>query len=1772
MTSDNLVDYLGSFLEKINYLTEVSHKKCRLLRNNLCPENGAAQCRDILEFCCTVRKNLKVFEEELIKEASIFNIMLENSESNTFDYTKNTVQRKKVLEDDLIISLKLGCFSKEEKIEHVTVEDIHAFCLDLKKFAENYGKETEYRNEPTSELSFEDPLTKDLLKILGDDSDQEAPCTSEQKDNEQKDNEQKDNELNDCITKILQKEKATDKSEITANFEDSEATQETEVIDPSSLLCTTVPCLSEPEKGVEVCAEVEEFHEETDSQSTQLDDSEVSNPEKFFKIDKGVDDSKKNDFLSSIGLTRTNNYDESQNVRQQLLGVLVEKSCWEVDNGEFAEVDRYSNMDVEKALRYLNESDSISDVESITSLGSDILLSSDIDENFTSASNQNSNVRNSPQKENVMQQSTSKQIEKENKKNRLESHKSVENLVSTGNITELEYTIIKNQSHDGIIKKCYIKIERFDLEKLLWLREERRKFVPKDCFVKLETLRLTRVSSDSETSSPSSTDCDSEIDRLCDLSNIEKERRYSTDSFSEEKRKCSRPIKRKRRNINCSGSETPDLSGYCTVSENELKKQRIGGIFDDEPNVKQEIYTALDPNELLTEIVCHTIHDSDSNSSSESGSNDEDDNVKKKSNLFPRRSNKEKESENEDKEYWRNDPLLKGSLGLPTDKRRTERPKKRKIRCSSDDNSDIDKKSEKKKRIHRRLDPTWESDNNSSSSSSGDEFETSFRRKRQANEMEDHDSDIEVVDNTDFPKPKKIDVDDELEKKPGRRNILSVLSNESLTQETQMATKEEEERVMRLEKRKQSRIVSEINTDDSLILDKASDGYQVTVDPVLSKRLYKHQVEGVKFMWDACYESVDTLMKNPGTGCILAHSMGLGKTFQVATLVHTLFRHSITNTDHVLVVCPLSTVSGWKKEFHECLKLAANKPLINIITIESSDGFDAKFGRIYRWKNKGGVLILGYEAFEKLTNIKRNNPSRVLYIRKALVNPGPDLIICDEGHLLKNGKTLRTKALMEIRTKRRIVLTGTPLQNNLKEYYHMVQFVKPNLLGTPHEFSRQFANPIMNGQYEDSLEADITVMKKRTHVLHRLLRQTVQRYEATELNKYLKNIKDYALFIQLHPVQELLYRSFIEMAKNRKIAKKKLNTFFSDYQISKYICSHPQLLYTMETQNARRKKTIKETDVISEEPEVQEIEGIPMGWWKNMCSDDVKTNIEFGTKLQVMMAIIEEAEIIGEKVLIFTSSLVELSSIEYFLKLKGTPSCPSWKPRRDYFRMDGTVAPSIRTKMCEIFNDKNNKTLRLFLMSHKVGGLGLNLVAANRVILLGANFNPSHDSQSVYRAYRFGQEKSVYIYRLLSMGTMEEKIYHRCVTKLAVASRVVDKYQIARHYKNLDLEDLYTVTVDLSLERSIPSKPDDDVLSNILLKFKCIHKYHQHQKLLENRPDEDLNEEDKRKAWEEFKSMGNATEKFNNSNTSRETELLNTVVSHVNLADPTDNIIPPTPAPVVPRKQFKAFHTTKKDFSNGRLPNPFVSNNASTFNNTSINQGLDKDLSNPFSQVNLANNHNPVINSLIDSHIGSNEILQNVSNNQLNSKKKTGKDKKKTTSIGPNPLVLSRSGKINNKKENFSTPGGSKPWRKSSSDDFQKPVKITKFPHHIAPTQKGYRISQMSKSSTSKPNNVHSQQTDSLPGNPNNSLASTAHLVSNDTNTETFLIDDDDDIIIIDTPEKRSSRLGLSVNDQRNRSIQETIESLNRNQVKVNTVPRKQTEKPIDDSLVIEIL
>ncbi|CAH0550276.1 unnamed protein product [Brassicogethes aeneus] len=952
-----------------------------------------------------------------------------------------------------------------------------------------------------------------------------------------------------------------------------------------------------------------------------------------------------------------------------------------------------------------------------------------------------------------------------------------------------------------------------------------------------------------------------EVDRLCDLSTLGKR-----PAKGPLRRKNLKKTKTKKSNSSSdsdgsgssSSSSSTNLSSF--DDDSESKESKTSSVSFSPPRERTPTSREMEAQAALNDLM---------NSDSDATSDDSEmSTVKKKpakkdgkdeAEAHCSSAKKKLTFEEEEHRKWRKDPLLRGKLS-----------------DSSDSSTDDDyKENNKKIRTPKQKSfKAYEHDSDfqaSTSTTTNSDIERPSTPKKPFSVL-NMDSNSELSEN-DFDymiSPKKeqsIVVEDDCESpKKGRRNIRALVSDDDLTEATQIAKKNEEERIKRLnfntqklEKLSQTQGLSE-SEDKALVLDVDDDGTPIIeVRREITKRLKDHQVEGVQFMWNSCYESVDHLKDNEGTGCILAHCMGLGKTFQVITLIHTLFSYPITNTKYVLVVCPLSTVQNWKNEFVFALKDVGKVPFDIKIIADKKDN-SHKYDIVRRWKKNKGVLILGYDCFENMTSDKKLaklHEHEKNIIIDALVNPGPDLVICDEGHLLRSKNALRTKALMKVATRRRIVLTGTPLQNNLEEYYYMVEFVKPSLLGTIKEFRTNFINPIYNGQFDDSTLYDIRLMKKRTHVLSQLLKETINRKETSELEQYLPQRRDYSLYIKIHELQAKLYKSYLENAKTVVKKNNKNGNFFKDYKVLSYVSSHPHILKIVEQKKESHKK-VKEMDVIIEQDEQENIDLINNREWLQSIPPEVTEQCELGTKMVVLKSIIEEAEILGDKVLVFSINLSEMDCVEHFLKKYGTAHCPSWSKNQDYFRMDGTVPPEERASMCSAFNNPKNKRLRLFIMSHKVGGLGLNLTAANRVVLLGVNFNPSYDTQSVYRAYRFGQEKEVFVYRLIALGTMEEKIYLRSITKLAIAGRVIDSRQITRHFKSNDLQEMYQCDLKIDEERVTPNVPEDKLLAKLVSKYTCIHKYEDHSALLANRPEEELNESEKELAWEEFNKIAEA--------------------------------------------------------------------------------------------------------------------------------------------------------------------------------------------------------------------------------------------------------------------------------------------------------------------------
>ena len=385
-----------------------------------------------------------------------------------------------------------------------------------------------------------------------------------------------------------------------------------------------------------------------------------------------------------------------------------------------------------------------------------------------------------------------------------------------------------------------------------------------------------------------------------------------------------------------------------------------------------------------------------------------------------------------------------------------------------------------------------------------------------------------------------------------------------------------------------ARVVEDLFLD----VDPATKKPIVQVDNAIVKCLKPHQIEGIKFLWDCCFEKVELIEKgHKGSGCILAHCMGLGKTLTTISLVHTLLANrKLTKVNRVLILVPVNVLNNWKNEIVTWTSKCKHKIEIFELPTQGAHGYNlvrTRLNELEAWTKRGGVFLIGYQIFQILITGRNVKPKKLVdTFKKHLTDPGPDLIVCDEGHFLKNEQTALSKTVNQVATRRRIVLTGTPLQNNLLEYHCMVSFVKPNLLGNVKEFRNRFVNPISNGQHKDSSDSDVRYMKKRAHVLYNALDGIVQRKDYSYFKSCLPPKLEYVLSIRLSAKQVELYRFYLEkkgLVNLNKEFKMQGSALFVDFQELSRVWTHPWVLKLNEVRQIKNEEKMEEENFVTDE-------------------------------------------------------------------------------------------------------------------------------------------------------------------------------------------------------------------------------------------------------------------------------------------------------------------------------------------------------------------------------------------------------------------------------------------------------------------------------------------------------------------------------------------------------------------------------------------------------------
>ncbi|KAM7482511.1 hypothetical protein LguiB_007094 [Lonicera macranthoides] len=567
----------------------------------------------------------------------------------------------------------------------------------------------------------------------------------------------------------------------------------------------------------------------------------------------------------------------------------------------------------------------------------------------------------------------------------------------------------------------------------------------------------------------------------------------------------------------------------------------------------------------------------------------------------------------------------------------------------------------------------------------------------------------------------------------------------------------------------------------------------IVVDPLLVRFLRPHQREGVQFM----FECVSGLCSSSNIyGCILADDMGLGKTLQSITLLYTLLRQGFDGKPMVkkaIIVTPTSLVSNWEAEIQkwvgERLKLVALCESTRDDVVSGINSFTSPRSPLQ-------VLIVSYETF-RMHSLKFNQSGSC------------DLLICDEAHRLKNDQTLTNRALAALSCKRRILLSGTPMQNDLEEFFSMVNFTNPGILGDAAYFRRYFETPIICGREPSAAEEEKKLGIERSAELSAKVNQFILRRTNALLSNHLPPKIVEVVCCKLTPLQSELYNHFIH-SKNVKRAiseQMKQSKILAYITALKKLCNHPKLIY--DTIKSGSPGTSGFEDCMQFFP--PEMFSGRSGSWTG--GDGGWVNLS-GKMLVLARLLAQLRQRTDDRIVLVSNYTQTLDLIAQLCRERRYP----------FLRLDGTTSISKRQKLVNCFNDPSKDEFA-FLLSSKAGGCGLNLIGGNRLVLFDPDWNPANDKQAAARVWRDGQKKRVYIYRFLSTGTIEEKVYQRQMSKEGL-QKVIQKEQTdAKTQGNIlsteDLRDLFTF--------------HDNVRSEIHENMNCIRCQNNEEKRVDER-------------------------------------------------------------------------------------------------------------------------------------------------------------------------------------------------------------------------------------------------------------------------------------------------------------------------------------------------
>jgi len=515
-------------------------------------------------------------------------------------------------------------------------------------------------------------------------------------------------------------------------------------------------------------------------------------------------------------------------------------------------------------------------------------------------------------------------------------------------------------------------------------------------------------------------------------------------------------------------------------------------------------------------------------------------------------------------------------------------------------------------------------------------------------------------------------------------------------------------------------------------------------------KLKEYQLKGLQWMV--------SLFNNNLNG-ILADEMGLGKTIQSISLITYLIEKKRQQGPY-LVIVPLSTLTNWNNEFEKWA------PSVSRIVYKGTPNV-RKLAQNQIRSGQFQVLLTTYEYIIK----DRPVLSKVKWLH----------MIVDEGHRMKNAQSKLSSTITQYyNTRYRLILTGTPLQNNLPELWALLNFVLPTIFKSVKSFDEWFNTPFANTGGQDKMdlteEEQILVIRR----LHKVLRPFLLRRLKKDVEKDLPEKQERVIKCNFSSLQAKLYRQLGQqnrlMVSDGKGGKTSMRGLSNMLMQLRKLCNHPFVFEEVENQMNPSKQS---NDLL----------------WRT------------AGKFELLDRVLPKFKATGHRVLMFFQMTQIMNIMEDYMRLRGF----------QYLRLDGSTKSDERSDLLGLFNAENSPYF-CFLLSTRAGGLGLNLQTADTVIIFDSDWNPFQDLQAQDRAHRIGQKNEVRILRLITSNSVEEKILERAQYKLGMDSKVIQAGKFDNKSTNEERDAMLRVMLESAeaAENLENEEMDDDDLNQIM--------------------------------------------------------------------------------------------------------------------------------------------------------------------------------------------------------------------------------------------------------------------------------------------------------------------------------------------------------------------